>query len=791
MPIEFVGTSTISGSGSSLSLSLASLTGGIASSPQEGDIVFVLCGGGSNKGTTAIQMVATGYTEWQAPFGRNDSYDTSISAYYKVQGSTPDTSVTITNDSSTFTISARAMVFRGVDTANLGKGALQGGANTGLPNLPSSTPTVDGSVIMDFSVAAHNLNATAHTSSDYDTGLFFSAGYDGGTYDHTSSVGVKFWTSGAFDPAVYGGYSVSAQHSWSGFRTTLAPTPEPLTEPYAVLLTSGGSTTNSTSYTTASVTITAGRPALAIVYSGGLTASDNGDVPSLSGAGQTWTVRASFIPALHAEYQTYQRITVFETDAASGGSGVLIVNFGVETQDIVAWQVVEAVGGVFGTMEGESSTTALQSTTHSLALSGVSGSERYLAVAFWVYYAGGSPGGFTPRSGWIELGEQEGGDTAIDCALQTQLSPLGGDTDASFSVSVGGGLTLIAFPVGPAGDPPVTLSAPPVSAGLATVAAAALGQIHAITAAALLAGGAVPGAPAVAQAHSLAGQPVIAGEAALGAASIGAAAVDLAADPVGAGAALLSLPALGQVHGLAAPGFAGGSSVAAAPGLFQVHALTAAPLLAGGGVAASPDLAQTHGLAPSTLLAGVYSVGPVLIGQAHGLAPAALLAGGAVIPAVTPGSIAPPDAVLPEPLSAGAAGIEAPALAQRHGLLPLPSTAPPASLHPVPLAQRHALAVEDLSAGVALDGAAPLGQRYALGLAALANGQADLGAVAMTSGPRDRPDVRVVGTWPARAAPDGAWRSGEDAAGRWDNALRAAGTWGRPRLPGTWRKPDR
>lgn len=225
MAIEFVGTATVSGSGASLSLPLSSLTGGIASAPSEGDIVFVLCGGSSSKGTVAIQMVATGYTEWQAPTGRNDTYDTSISAYYKVQGGTPDTSVTVTNDSATFTISARAMVFRGVDTASLGKGALQGAANTGLPNLPSSTPTVDGSVLLDFAVAAHTSNTAAHTSSDYD--LFFSVGYNGGTYDHTSSAGVKAWTSGAFDPAVYGGFAVNAQHSWSGFRTTLVPVNDP------------------------------------------------------------------------------------------------------------------------------------------------------------------------------------------------------------------------------------------------------------------------------------------------------------------------------------------------------------------------------------------------------------------------------------------------------------------------------------------------------------------------------------------------------------------------------------
>lgn len=223
MPIQFVGTSVVSGTNSSLLLPLTGLSGGIDSSPKQGDIVFVLCGGSSNKGTVAIQMITLGYTEWLAPFGRNDSYDTSISAFYKVMDSTPDTIATVTSDSPTYTISARSIVFRGVDTAQISKEALQTGANSGLPNLPGSTPTVEGSVIMDFSVAAHNLGNTPHTSSDYDSGLFFSEGYDADAYDHTLTVGIKFWSSGVFDPNVYGGYDVNAQHSWAGFRTTLTP----------------------------------------------------------------------------------------------------------------------------------------------------------------------------------------------------------------------------------------------------------------------------------------------------------------------------------------------------------------------------------------------------------------------------------------------------------------------------------------------------------------------------------------------------------------------------------------
>ena len=109
----------------------------------------------------------------------------------------------------------------------------------------------------------------------------------------------------------------------------------------ANLLTSNFNATDLASYTTASVAPTADRLVLACIWADCATANSPA-VDSLSGAGMTWDL-------LGAQEQTEggtddERLTVFRSQSSSPSSGALTIDFGADTQRVVAWTIVEFSG---------------------------------------------------------------------------------------------------------------------------------------------------------------------------------------------------------------------------------------------------------------------------------------------------------------------------------------------------------------------------------------------------------------------------------------------------------------
>lgn len=132
MAIELVGYVTTATSGS---LSLTSLTGGSASAPSENDIVFVAVAGGGSDTDISI----SGYTE-VADLYANSTLDTNLGVFYKVMGSTPDTSVDIPSLNS---VRAVVYVLRGFDlgTPADATATTSTATNTSRPN-PAAITTV-------------------------------------------------------------------------------------------------------------------------------------------------------------------------------------------------------------------------------------------------------------------------------------------------------------------------------------------------------------------------------------------------------------------------------------------------------------------------------------------------------------------------------------------------------------------------------------------------------------------------------------------------------------------------
>lgn len=209
------------------------------------------------------------------------------------------------------------------------------------------------------------------------------------------------------------------------------------------VLAAGFSLAGEDNFVTASMTITAGRPvAVAWIDSGNNNTS--GTPHTLSGAGQTW-VKIYEAP-VDGDDSAYSRMTIWTTDAASGGTGTL--SFGTAPITANAYIIVEAepssgASVSFGTeIEG---TTAVAATSNSVALSG--SPQYWLAVVGASRATGYGDLTATPRAGWTELSEQIADEGTWLVGLEAQVSPLGGDTDASVTWNRSINIPIIAIPV--------------------------------------------------------------------------------------------------------------------------------------------------------------------------------------------------------------------------------------------------------------------------------------------------------------------------------------------------------
>lgn len=158
-PISFVGSATLAGSGS---LSLTSLTGGSGTQPIEGDLVICAIGAMDAPGSNQAMSISTpsGYTEVADLFADSSLYDTNLGVYYKLQGSTPDTSITIPNYGTTRAI---AYVLRGVHqtTPIDATTTTATGPSGGALNPPSITTATANSWVIAIGCASFGTSATA------------------------------------------------------------------------------------------------------------------------------------------------------------------------------------------------------------------------------------------------------------------------------------------------------------------------------------------------------------------------------------------------------------------------------------------------------------------------------------------------------------------------------------------------------------------------------------------------------------------------------------------------------
>lgn len=209
------------------------------------------------------------------------------------------------------------------------------------------------------------------------------------------------------------------------------------------VLAQGFSLAGEDDFVTASITITAGRPVVVAWIDSG-NDDTSGTAHTLSGAGQTWV--KIYEGPVAGDDSAYTRMTVWTSDAASGGSGAL--TFGTEPITANAYFILEFepdAGGTatFGTeIEG---TTATATTSNSVALSG--SPQYWLAIVGASRATGYGDLTATPRAGWTELSEQIADEGTWLVGLEAQVSPLDGDTAASVTWNRSINIPILAIPV--------------------------------------------------------------------------------------------------------------------------------------------------------------------------------------------------------------------------------------------------------------------------------------------------------------------------------------------------------
>jgi hypothetical protein len=226
--IQYVGGTVAFASANNVTTSLTSLTGGIGSAPIQDDLVIVYVGC-SSLASRAFTFSSATYTSIQFLYA-NGANDANLQVSRRFMTATPDTSITVShNGLAADTIAVYISVWRGVDqTTPIDVASTTAtAANTLIANPPSITPTTSGAYIVAGAIGAAPSGAVqstgVYTSSDLTE--FRSVG--GGTGARTSVVGAgyKEWTSGAFDPAVFGISNITDSTNCTFASVTLALRP--------------------------------------------------------------------------------------------------------------------------------------------------------------------------------------------------------------------------------------------------------------------------------------------------------------------------------------------------------------------------------------------------------------------------------------------------------------------------------------------------------------------------------------------------------------------------------------
>ena len=232
MAITFVGSKTFTHAAvSAQSCSLTDLldSSGASATLQEDDFVLINLNNASTVDRTQAQLLVSGYTAAHTDLYQNDSNDVNQQVQYKFMRTSVDTTVNIpASNATTAGVAVTVHAFRGVCKVNpLDVTSITaGGVNTGVANAGAITPVTAGSWILACGAAAVAAGAvfTNPSGMSTTTNHFRSATITSTTNDANIGTAIYTgWTSGQYDPAVFGGSTSTNTGSWSAVTLALRP----------------------------------------------------------------------------------------------------------------------------------------------------------------------------------------------------------------------------------------------------------------------------------------------------------------------------------------------------------------------------------------------------------------------------------------------------------------------------------------------------------------------------------------------------------------------------------------
>ncbi len=194
----------------------------------EGDIVIAAYAS-SGTADAAMSTSSSGWTELTEHYS-DGTIDTNIAVYGKQMTASPDTSIVLVGPggASNGTMGV-AHVIKGATLTDIAT-ALAAGTATSVPNPGAITPGFSGSFIAVIGAGAAAAGATFTNTDLNATTNHWRTGNHAETNDIAIGFGWKEdWTSGSFDPAVWGGGNVNAANSWAAITVAIKPAPTPTT----------------------------------------------------------------------------------------------------------------------------------------------------------------------------------------------------------------------------------------------------------------------------------------------------------------------------------------------------------------------------------------------------------------------------------------------------------------------------------------------------------------------------------------------------------------------------------
>lgn len=224
VPLQYVGGYAVGIPGftsGTTSVSLTSLTGGVASAPATGDIIVVGYGVATSSDQT-LGFTDNGGTDYTylCDLYQSDTYHINLRTGYKICNGDTNLLVGPTSQDA-HPGGVMVHVWRNPNGTPIDVTTTTAtGTNSTRADPPSITPVTEGAIIIACGAGSLNVITAGYTTSDLSN---FVSVIGDDTNDICVGMGSKVWTSGAFDPAVFGDSTTSASGSWAAATMALRP----------------------------------------------------------------------------------------------------------------------------------------------------------------------------------------------------------------------------------------------------------------------------------------------------------------------------------------------------------------------------------------------------------------------------------------------------------------------------------------------------------------------------------------------------------------------------------------